>query len=115
MFDDPKKELQRLQEQLLQDEEWFEKELESAKAMIGEGPGKSQAISKQKPRKDAELRRSDPMIRNYANGYGQKRPPVRNTEVRKPRKGIGGLVVLATLETMGIVGIVAYWMLVLLK
>ena len=43
MFDDPKKELQLLEEQLLKEEDWFEKELNEAKALIGDAPRKSPA------------------------------------------------------------------------
>ena len=111
MFEDPKKELQRLQEKLLEEEAWFDKELEAAKAMIGDAPKKPAP----KPQSGQKTRKPDPKVRNYANGYGEKRPPVRNTEMAKTRKGIGGLVVLALLETAGIVGVVAYWMLFLLK
>jgi len=123
MFDDPRKELERLQAQLLEDDEWFEKELESARALIGDAPRKpaKKNGNKAKPRQE-EVHRKQPKarkaaapVRNYANNYGQDKPPVRNNGAAKPQKGIGGLVVLALLETMGIVGVVAYWLLVLLK
>ena len=94
MFDDPKKELKRLQDQLLEDEEWLEEELENARAIINSAPGEA----------DTQVRHG-----------GGNRSEVRNTELEKPRKGIGGLVLLALLEILGILGIIAWWMLVLLK
>ena len=129
MFDDPKKELQRLQEQLLQEEDWFEKELAEAKALIGDAPRKGKPKTPARPAPEAEprprkqapvqeepapVRKNNPKVRNYANGYGQETPVVRNTETEKPKKGIRGLVFLAVLETLGIVGVVAYWLLFLL-
>lgn len=124
MFDDPKKELRRMEQELLaaeyeKDSEEMEPEfgagfefeeedwLREAKALIGE---------------EEEI-----PIRNHANGYGT-RP--RNhavdfertvyddeemdekkavfTDEPKP-KGIGGLVLLALLEVLGIVAIVWWW------
>ena len=164
MFDDPQKELRRLQQQLLAEEEeydeyeedyltedeWLEQELAEAKALSGY----------QEPREKP--------IRNYANGYGTQapqprqsrsgyaaqphqgyppqqrgqydpyqrsylsgrsgydlqdreayRPTVRNyseeaIEEEEEEKGVGGLVFLAILLTLGIVGVSAYWVLVLL-
>ena len=129
MFDDPKKELQLLQEQLLQEENWFETELEEAKALIGDAPKKAPVKKAAKPNPNAEskpqkkakaqeedepVRKTKSRVRNYANDYGKQTPPVRNTETKKPQKGIRGLVILAILETLGIVGVVAYWLLYLL-
>ena len=120
MFDDPKKELQRLQQQLLAEEEkyeeeylteeeWFEREIAEAKVLSGY---------------------QEPEVRNYANGYGaqsqanrQNRPayqphvpnayeqPIRE---EPEEKGVGGLIGLAVALTMGIVAVAAYWVLVLL-
>ena len=160
MFDDPQKELQRLQQQLLAEEEeydefeeeyltedeWLEQEIAEAKALSGY----------QEP--------LEAPVRNYANGYGTQnrqarqgqsgygtqpspqqrspygpgqrsymsarsgydlqereayRPGVRNyseevIEEEEDEKGVGGLVLLAILLTLGIVGVAAYWVLVLL-
>ena len=111
MFDDPKKDLEYLQEQLLREEEWFQRELESAKVMIGDAPRKN--TKKPQPQRTNPAPKAP--VRNYANGYGEKTPAADKRETAKPRKGIGGLVALAVVETLGIVGVVAYWMLVLLK
>ena len=118
MFDDPRKELEQLQEQLLKDEDWFVRELDSAKAMIGDQPtpkkrktaaaGAVQAANSQKkPQVTA-----DPAIRNYANGYGASEPGQEVPEV--PKKSNKGLIILALLENLGIAAIAAYWLIFLL-
>ena len=126
MFDDPKKELQRLEEQLLQEEEWFARELDSAKAMIGEVPGKKSKKPAPKAAPKAPEQPVDPQVRNFANGYGGDpvSGTVRNTDAipekkkkaqpKQKKKSVKGLVILAVLETLGIVGVVAYWLLFLL-
>ena len=97
MFDNPKKELAAREEQLLKEEEWFNTELEQAKALIGEEPVKKTKTSK--PKSDSAPKK----------GSGKKKVK----EEEKPKSN-RGLVILAVLETLGIVGIVAYWMLFLL-
>ena len=103
---DPKKELEALQAQLEAQEDWFQKELDSAKRMIGQQPDAPAAAP----------------VRNYANNYGEKtiqfdipgQAAVSEAPVPK-QKGIGRLVIVALLELAGIAGIAAYWILVLLK
>lgn len=118
MFDDPKKELEQLQEQLLKDEDWFARELDSAKAMIGDQPTPKKrktaaagavhsANAQRKPQTSA-----DPAIRNFANGYGNA--DSQQEEPKAPRKSNKGLIILACLETLGIVAIAAYWLIFLL-
>lgn len=104
VFDDPKKELDKLQEQLLKDEEWFEKELDSARRMLGD------PVSRKNP---AGAQAGIPVRRPTAPARPNHRPaPVQE----KPKtRGIRGLVTLAALETLGILAVVAYWLLVLLK
>ena len=114
MFDDPKKELQLLEEQLLKEEDWFEKELNEAKALIGDAPRKSPAKKAPKTAPNAESR---PKKAAAQEKPVSQQKNVRNTEAKKPKKkkkGIRGLVILAILETLGIVGVVAYWLLFLL-
>ena len=60
MFDDPNKELAELQAQLEAQEEWFRRELDSAKRMIGQEPERKAAPAAP--------------VRNYANGYGRNLP-----------------------------------------
>ena len=121
MFDDPKKELQRLQEQLLAQEEEsapeeafpeadFDEELDDIIRLISD--------EKKPPQVSRET-----AYRNFANNYGQE-PEVEEEEEsaalycdeiedepqpKKKEKGIGGLVFLAVLETLGILAITAWW------
>jgi hypothetical protein len=107
-----------LEKQIQADEEWFRRELDTAKMMIGDMP-----VNKMKTKNQSYP--ADPEIRNYANGYGQKvtHDTTRlgnlmnydGEEFEPRRKGVRGLIILATLEILGILGVVAYWMLVLLK
>ena len=105
---DPKKELEALQAQLEAQEDWFQKELDSAKRMIGQQP-------------DAPAAPAAAPVRNYANNYGEKTiqfdipGQAAVSEAPVPKKGIGRLVIVALLELAGIAGIAAYWILVLLK
>ena len=132
MFDDPKKELNRLQRQLLAEEEpeqeadfyeeyldeedWLDQEIAEAKAMVG------------------YEEEEEPPVRNFANGYGRNVPhqPARyeNTPSRpayrghvntyeeeipeEPEENLRGLVILAWLLTLGIVAVAAYWVVLLL-
>ncbi len=116
MFDDPQKELRRLERQLLAEEEpeddW-EDDLDEAHRLLGDA----------EPEED--LPEEFP-LRNYANGYGRG---VRNrdrgdvdleeysSQVYEPpgKKGIGGLLLLLLLEIIGILAVVVYWILFLLR
>ncbi len=139
MFDDPKKELQRLQQQLLAEEEnneeeylteeeWLEREIAEAKALSGYQEPKEPKVRNyangygtrpQQPQYDPN-RRSHLSGRS---GYPQQeraayRPNVQSyseeTIPEEEEKGIGGLVFLAILLTLGIVAVAGYWVLVLL-
>ena len=139
MFDDPKKELRRLQEELLaaEEEEVYEEEpdydwepdlddeLADIKALLNNGANT----------------RQEPAYRNYANNYGETSGQFANgyrnfsqelldeedddpsalymddyrTSRKKPKeKGIRGLVILACLETLGILAILGWWVIWLL-
>lgn len=124
MFDDPRKELNRLQAELLAQEEEeypeenrvsgdFDEELDDILALIRE--------------EKEEYPRQEPIYRNYANNYGRRMPDVPTDEdgeedhalyadeyeprkkKKKKEKGIRGLVFLAILETLGILAIAAWW------
>ena len=159
MFDDPQKELQRLQQQLLAEEEeyteykedylteeeWLDQEIAEAKALSGyqeprEAPVRNYAngygAQVRQPRQPysqagygAPSRPQNPYAanqRSYARGRGgydlqereAYRPGVRNYSEEaieeEEEKGVGGLVALAIALTLGIVGVAAYWVLVLL-
>ena len=108
VFDDPKKELEALQAQIEAQENWFEKELDSAKRMIGEVPDRAKPTS---------AAAGVPVRRNPAPAP-VRRPAVQEIPVIREempeKKGIRGLVILAVLEILGIAGIAAYWLLYLL-
>ena len=121
MFDDPKKELQELEDQLLAAErnnETAELDSEQFEELYDEileefGPNEESYVAPMPP--------SDPPIRNFANGYG-KAPAyqplgndgdeiLRDDEPVETAKGIRWLVILACLESMAIAGLAAYWFL----
>ena len=118
MFDDPKEELRRLQQRLLEEEDREEPDpdedwLADAQEFLGDDPDDEE-----------EEEPEEPPVRNYANGYGRARNRDRadleledySEEVyRGPRKkGTGCLVTLLCLELLGIAALAAYWYLVLL-
>ncbi len=100
MFDDPQKELKRLESQLLKDsgEDWLDKELDQIRAILGDEPQEA----------------PQPPVRNFANGYledySREIYADEEAEPAPPRhRGIKGLVILALLEMAGIAGIIFYW------
>ena len=105
VFDDPKKELAALQAQLEAQEEWFQQELDSAKRMIGEAP---------RPAKPASAA-GTPRANTKTTAARASAPRTAPPEETPKKKGVKGLVILAFLELLGIAGIAAYWLLVLLK
>ena len=123
MFDNPEKELERLEEELLAAEDKdddFERFYAEIYGEFGAAPAAEEAPQEQidQPRQEG---------RNYANGYGTRpeKPVTRREEtaedyedtdsrsvpVRKKKKGNGGLVLLACLECLGIIGVVLWWVL----
>lgn len=125
MFDDPKKELKSLEQQLLADEEapesamLDEAEFEALYNEILEefGPRKEEPQAIPKPQ--------EPQIRNFANGYGRNIPPVPTaapavTEEKPPvtempgPKGNGGLILTICLESIAIAAVLGLWILSLL-
>ena len=83
MFDDPRKELRRLEEQLLAEEDpgpdvpedalWLDDELEEARRLLGDEMPDDEEEEDEDP---------EPMVyRNFANGYGRRQSaPVRNRD-----------------------------------
>ncbi len=118
MFDDPKKELQRMEEELFAAE--YEEEAESGGEPERDGEDWLQQV------KDL-LGEEEPPIRNHANGYGPHsrnhdpdlgRAAIADEELDERRavfaeepkkKGAGGLVLLALLEVLGILAILWWW------
>lgn len=118
MFDDPKKNLRRMEEALWEAEYEDTPEEENPDWTEGEEDWLEQA---------KELLDEDPPIRNHANGYGARNYAVdfdrtvyddeEEMDDKKavyddapPPKGIGGLVFLAVLELLGIVAIALWWL-----
>ena len=111
MFDDPKKELEKLEKQLLEDEEWFARELDSAKRMIGQMPERNN-----RPSAPRTPQAPKPAPKAQPTPKAQSRQKVTQKKKSKTRKKSNkGLLILAALETLGILGLAAYWVLVLLK
>ena len=121
MFDDPKKELQKLEDQLLAAEinhktaELNNEEFEELYGKILEEFGPQESSD------GAPV--SEPPIRNFANGYGNAasdRPLPSGDEIlpdeepAAPKKGVKGLVFLVTLEVLAIAALAAYWVMELL-
>ncbi len=124
IFDDPRRELNRLQQELLEEEEvyeeyeeeylteeeWLDEEIAEAKALLG---------------MDDEEEESE-IYRNYANGYGRRQPqPVRYEEYRDVEEAedeeeeilvddTRGQRILTFLLVSGILAVAAYWVVVLL-
>lgn len=112
MFDDPKRKLQELEDQLLaaedhtlQQEDEFQKIYAEVLAEFGPGDAQEQ----------------EPPIRNFANGYGRNAHPVtpmpepkpiaREAEAIPPRRErIGGLVFLVILECLIAAGLAVIWL-----
>ena len=124
MFDDPKKELKRLEEQLLAAEmsdDDFERFYEEIYDEFGE---KEPAAQEDDYLKDLL---EDVPVRNYSNNYGKtpqasaaKKPQAsRDTYTDSSRyaapvkkdRSIRTLTIIACLETLGIVGVVLWWVL----
>ena len=116
MFDDPKKELQWMEEQLLaekdddDDFELFYKEI------LDEFGEKEPAAAEDTYLKDLL---DDVPVHSTSGSYGQKPQNTRNTYADSTRyaapvkkdKSIRTLTVIACLETLGIVGVVIWWLL----
>ena len=118
MFDDPKKELQKLEDQLLAAEmnqetaELNNEEFEELYDKILEefGPREKRNGTAEPP--------AEPAIRNFANGYGKTGQTqtlsagdeiLSDDEPAVPRKGVKGLVFLSVLEIAAIAALAVYW------
>lgn len=122
MFDDPKKELKWLEAQLLaeedphevsceaddwfeEEEDWLDAELNEARVLMGEAP-----VRKSKPEDlfrflEEDTEEAESAAPTLAAGRaGGKRK----------EKGVGGLVFLACLETLGIIAVLLWWVVWLL-
>ena len=125
MFDDPRSELKRLEQRLLEDEDsWLDKELEEARQLLDDKD------YYREPERDLEstqvFHRDQMPVRNYANNYGKgvnyhhsmiydfeeeyrdQQEPERKHESNR------GLKILALTETAAILAIIGYWLVKLL-
>ena len=126
MFDDPKKELKKLEEQLLKEEEWLERELAAARELIGDQPVKKvkktpTAKKTVENKEDAPVRgseetrkKAEKVVMSASGDYDLDKKKAKKKKKKKAGKSNRGLVILAILETLGIVGIIAYWMIMIL-
>ena len=120
MFDDPKKELNRLQRELLEEEEAYEEEYRSEEDWLDD------EIAEAKAMLGMDEEEEEPEIyRNYANGYGrqQPRPAPRQEyvdvadeeeEELPPLDDTRGQRILTFLLVAGILAVAGYWAVVLL-
>ena len=96
MFDDPQKELKRLEEQLLQcrtDDDAFEQFYQEILKEFG--PGTEQ----KKPRTAA-----------FGGKAGAYKDAPRAVAAKKKEKGVRGLIILICLELLGIAGVALWWL-----
>ena len=119
IFDDPKKSLERMQKQLLQEEEeyeeaeylteeeWFDEELAEAKALLE---------NREETEEGDEI-----LYRNFANGYGEYRQTRQyadfeeeEEEPERSPKGGNGQLAVTFLLLAGIAAVAIYWVTVLL-
>lgn len=124
IFDDPRKSLERMQRQLLReeeeyeeeeyltDEEWLDEELAEAKALLEE--------------EEPEEEEDEILYRNYANGYGAARQAIgfdeleeaeeteETEEPARPAKKMNGQLMLTFFLLAGIAAVAIYWVAVLL-
>ena len=103
MFDDPRKELNRLQAQLLEDDEdELGDMLADAHRLLGDGEEEDEP---------APVRPATPRTRNTDRSDTDLDDYSRRVHDAPKKKGVAGLVFLLCLELMGIAVLAAYWFL----
>jgi hypothetical protein len=117
MRDDTKRELERLERKLLQQEhqQTDDELLEDLKEILGEEPVVEPAFDDPQTIHTPK----EPMVyTNFANDYGRvpaEEVPEEAPKKRKPEKLTLGLLITACLLTLGIIGVLLYWLLFLLR
>jgi hypothetical protein len=117
MRDDTKRELERLERKLLQqeDQQTDDELLEDLKEILGEEPVVEPAFDDPQTIHTPK----EPMVyTNFANDYGRvpvEEVPEEAPKKRKPEKLTLGLLITACLLTLGIIGVLLYWLLFLLR
>lgn len=126
MFDDPKKDLKWLEQQLLAVEAPQEDHIDLDALLADEDLFEEDPLETQL--REARMLLRDASARNWVGDFSypeeaeeepeeQIAPPPkesRKEKKQKKEKGIGGLVFLACLETLGIVAVLLWWALWLL-
>lgn len=118
MFDDPKRDLKRMEAELLaqEDESWLDRELAEARRLLDRDYEEEDAPEESEPESAPAVRigtgaantdRVDVDLDAYSDELLDA-PPV------KKEKGVRGLVILIVLELLGIAGLGAYWLMQLL-
>ena len=109
MFDNPRKELDRLQRELLAAEE--------PPAEPEEDSDPEEAFYEMKEllaREEWDEEEREPLFQRYARGEEPEELHVDEEPPRKPEKkkgGIGGLVIAIMLETLALLALLAWWLL----
>ncbi len=103
MFDDPRKELKRLQDQLLEEEDDdLGDMLADAHRLLGDEEEEDEPSPvRPAPGRTRNRDRSDTDLEDYS----------RRVHDGPKKKGVAGLVFLLCLELMGIAALAAYWLL----
>lgn len=128
MFDDPKKELHRLEQELLAAEEEYmqesaldaEDDLADILSLLEEEAPEAETPVREQPRRDFRQPRelkfgngfrdlSDELLEEDNSADLARRSKL--VEDRPREKGIKGLVILACLETLAILGLGLWWLL----
>ena len=114
MFDDPNKELNRLQNELLSDD--FEKELAGLDDLLKDyEPTDMDDFFMEKPKADEDFKR--PNAKKDLTEAMSEMLLDEELEIEEPKskkeKGIGGLVAICVAETLAILGLLAWWFLCL--
>ena len=112
MFDDPKKDLKWLESQLLAEEETPGEDSEEdwlAEARVLMDNDYSGSARQESVLYDDEEEAEAENLAVYADA-----PPAPKAKKPKKEKGIGGLVFLACIETLGIIAVLLWWVLWLL-
>jgi hypothetical protein len=110
MFDDPRRELDRLQRELLaEEEEYGDDDLADILSILEEDEPEADTFDYEEYWEDDDrmvYTDEDVADRAVCRDYGR-----RPKKQKKPKeKGIRGLVILACLELLGILGILGWWM-----
>ena len=113
MFDDPNKELSRLQEELLAEES--NDDLEGLDELLKDyEPTILEDCFQEKAAKDETFNRPNaPKKLKEVMSEALQNEEENETPLQPKKKGIAGLVTLCVLETVAIVGLLAWWFLCL--